>query len=388
MVWAKQAAEGMTWLHGAGVIHRDFKPSNLLWDKNSNSVKVCDFGLSALAPKGEGLQGEAKGTPLYVAPELVQGEDTTHAADIYSFGIALSVFLTRKAPFQHHNDLTSFLEAVCYDDERPDLPVDPTECPASVRKLCVDCWGADPLTRPSFEEILKRFETVLVDSACFDKLGRRLWKKKFIHKTEGLREEVGWKEFCHAFAVYFGSDEINIKDEQDVYYKCLNELFVTRNKRGKRVVSLSHFGNMLGFFDPLEEKGKWVSKVCKLMENQWFWGATEGGNAHKALSTASDGAYLIRFSSTPSNYTISFRQGGQVWHTRIKHRYQGDTFILDTTAAKGKKFTCLHDVILSMTSMKDGLQMACANGPYSSIFDVNAAELGGYAKVESGYEYA
>ncbi len=42
MLWAKQAAEGMTWLHGAGVIHRDFKPSNLLWDKNTNTVKVWD----------------------------------------------------------------------------------------------------------------------------------------------------------------------------------------------------------------------------------------------------------------------------------------------------------------------------------------------------------
>ncbi len=125
MQWAKQAAEGMTWLHGAGVIHRDFKPSNLLWDKNTNTVKVCDFGLSALVPRGDGVQGEAKGTPLYVAPELVQGGDTTHAADVYSFGIAMSVFLTRDAPFAHHNDLTAFLEAVCYDNERPALPQDP-----------------------------------------------------------------------------------------------------------------------------------------------------------------------------------------------------------------------------------------------------------------------
>jgi serine/threonine protein kinase len=221
MQWAKQAAEGMTWLHGAGVIHRDFKPSNLLWDKNTNTVKVCDFGLSALVPRGDGVQGEAKGTPLFVAPELVQGGDTTHAADVYSFGIGMSVFLTREPPFAHHTDLTAFLEAVCYDNERPALPEDPLECPDSVRRLCEDCWEAQPEDRPTFEQILKRFDEVLIDSAIFDPLGRLLWKKQFVNDKDGLREDVSWPEFLKVFNKYFGNASVDLESSEMYFGDCM-----------------------------------------------------------------------------------------------------------------------------------------------------------------------
>lgn len=109
-------------------------------------------------------------------------------------------------------------------------------------------------------------------------------------------------------------------------------------------VTLPHFGNMLGFFNPLVAGGAWVTEVCAILSRPWFWGDTDGTNAHRALSTAAPGTYLIRFSSTPSNYTISFRQGGQVWHTRINHTYQGKTFVLDTTASEGKSYKNLNEV--------------------------------------------
>ena len=285
MQWAKQAAEGMTWLHGANVIHRDFKPSNLLWDKNTNTVKVCDFGLSALVQRGDGVQGEAKGTPLFVAPELVQGGDTTHAADVYSFGIAMSVFLTREPPFAHHTDLTAFLEAVCYDDERPALPEDPLECPESVRQLCEDCWQAQPEDRPTFEEILNRFNEVLIDSAIFDPLGRALWKKQFLSSKDGLREDVSWNEFLKSFNKYFGSNQVDLESTEMFYGDCMKELFAKRMS-GKFRVSLPNFGNILGFFNPLQNQGVWVANVCSLMSKAWFWGETDGNGAHKALSTA------------------------------------------------------------------------------------------------------
>jgi hypothetical protein len=72
-----------------------------------------------------------------------------------------------------------------------------------------------------------------------------------------------------------------------------------------------------------------------------------------------------------------------VWHTRINHTYQGDIFILDTTAAQGKTYKSLYEVIAAMTSMKDGLQLPCEGGPFANIFHDDRASLGGYAKVES-----
>jgi serine/threonine protein kinase len=59
--WLKQVAEGMAWIHGAGIVHRDLKPSNILFDQKSRSVKVCDFGLSVLLPKGNKTQLDPKG---------------------------------------------------------------------------------------------------------------------------------------------------------------------------------------------------------------------------------------------------------------------------------------------------------------------------------------
>ncbi len=59
--WMKQVAEGMAWIHGAGIVHRDLKPSNILFDAKSRSVKVCDFGLSVLLPKGNKTQLDPKG---------------------------------------------------------------------------------------------------------------------------------------------------------------------------------------------------------------------------------------------------------------------------------------------------------------------------------------
>ena len=55
---------------GAGIIHRDFKPSNLLWQERGNQIKVCDFGLSIL--KESEIVEKPKGTPLYFSPEIFE----------------------------------------------------------------------------------------------------------------------------------------------------------------------------------------------------------------------------------------------------------------------------------------------------------------------------
>ena len=55
----------MAWLHGAKIVHCDFKPSNLLYDRNKNCVKVCDFGLSAFLEEAKQIH---MGTPHFISP--------------------------------------------------------------------------------------------------------------------------------------------------------------------------------------------------------------------------------------------------------------------------------------------------------------------------------
>lgn len=90
-----QLAEGVAALHTAGMLHRDLKPSNVLVDE-SGRVVVLDFGL---VTESDALNVEVVGTPAYLAPEVLEGEPATEAADWYAVGVMLYEGLTGRLPF-------------------------------------------------------------------------------------------------------------------------------------------------------------------------------------------------------------------------------------------------------------------------------------------------
>jgi serine/threonine protein kinase len=122
------AIRGMAIAHSRGVIHRDFKPDNVLltkdtknWIANNNPyaettsvqaapaigriyAKVSDFGLARTADQAESMaltrQGTAIGTPLYMSPEQWQGQALDPRADIYSIGVTLFQVLSGIPPFK------------------------------------------------------------------------------------------------------------------------------------------------------------------------------------------------------------------------------------------------------------------------------------------------
>eukprot|EP01133_Synstelium_polycarpum_P011935 gene11935-13910_t len=94
---AQQIAQGMNYLHLSGVIHRDIKSLNLLLDENMN-VKICDFGLSRLKSKSTAMT-KSIGSPIWMAPELLVGEDYTEKVDVYAFGIILWELGTGELPY-------------------------------------------------------------------------------------------------------------------------------------------------------------------------------------------------------------------------------------------------------------------------------------------------
>ena len=97
---ALQIGEGLRSAHSQGIWHRDIKPDNILLDSEGR-VKIVDFGLAKLRKVNRlTLQGTVMGTPPYMSPEQVLGEDVDQRADIFSLGVVLYEMIARQKPFK------------------------------------------------------------------------------------------------------------------------------------------------------------------------------------------------------------------------------------------------------------------------------------------------
>jgi len=257
------------------------------------------------------------------------------------------------------------------DPERPPLPKDELNCPKSLKALAEQCWQANFSKRPTFQDILKKFDNdIIVDCAILDEEGRKYWKNNFASK-EGLQTSVKWENFIERFAKDYFDKPLKSTCAE---YKCLKVLFSPNEKD----VELEHFGEILGFFSPLK-KNSWISSVCQLMYQDFFWGDTNSNKAQSALGKEPEGTYLIRFSSKGSNYTLSFVGGKKIWHTRIIHPYGEDKFALD--GAPNKIYPSLLDLIKA-TKESGTINKVCPGHPYKALFG-ESLDAGGYATLQT-----
>jgi eukaryotic-like serine/threonine-protein kinase len=138
-----QAAAGLQAAHAAGMIHRDVKPGNLLLAPGG-TVKITDFGIAhtiGSAPVTD--SGELVGTPGYLAPERVTGEQATPASDLYSLGIVAYECLTGAPPF------TGLPLVVALAQRDSPLPPLPPSVSADVGAFVARLTAKDPAHRMS-----------------------------------------------------------------------------------------------------------------------------------------------------------------------------------------------------------------------------------------------
>ncbi|RZC66312.1 hypothetical protein C5167_009996 [Papaver somniferum] len=159
VLMALDIARGMTYLHSRNppVVHCDLKSSNLLVDKNW-TVKVGDFGISRLKNATYLTGKSGRGTPQWMAPEVMRSDPSDEKSDVYSFGVILWELSTQRIPW---GTLNSFqvIGAVGFMDQRLDIPKDTEPQWAS---LIESCWHSEPKCRPTFQSLLGQLKDLQV----------------------------------------------------------------------------------------------------------------------------------------------------------------------------------------------------------------------------------
>jgi len=139
---ARQLCAGLAAAHDRGVLHRDLKPSNIMVDGRGR-IRIMDFGLAV--PTGESTIGELAGTPAYMAPEQLVGDQATERTDVFALGLVFYELFAGRMLFP----VRTFEERVSASQPAPlagaALPgIDPI-----VERIIDSCLERDPAERPS-----------------------------------------------------------------------------------------------------------------------------------------------------------------------------------------------------------------------------------------------
>ncbi|HET9802404.1 MAG TPA: tetratricopeptide repeat protein, partial [Candidatus Acidoferrum sp.] len=152
---ARQLCDALDAAHHEGVVHRDFKPHNVLVGAN-DQVFVSDFGLATsfeTAKMGMTRSGAFVGTPRYMSPEQVEGGKIDHRSDLYSLGLVMYEMATGEVPFSGESTWQVMYQRV---KEKPKNPktIKP-DLPDWVARVVMHCLERDPALRyQSAREVL------------------------------------------------------------------------------------------------------------------------------------------------------------------------------------------------------------------------------------------
>lgn len=139
----RQVAAGLDYAHQMKVIHRDIKPANIMITPQ-NVAKIMDFGISKVA--GNMTSGsQVLGTPNYMSPEQVRGEQLDGRADLFSFGVVLYEMATGERPFNSDN-VTTIIYKIIHENPIPPTQLDMMVHPGLSAVIC-KCLAKDASAR-------------------------------------------------------------------------------------------------------------------------------------------------------------------------------------------------------------------------------------------------
>jgi serine/threonine-protein kinase len=122
-----RVAEALAYAHRANVVHRDIKPANIMYELESDTVKVTDFGIARITDSSKTKTGLVLGTPSFMSPEQIAGKKVDGRSDLYSLGVMLFQMLTGVLPFR--GDSMAELMYKIANEEAPDIRIIRSEIP-------------------------------------------------------------------------------------------------------------------------------------------------------------------------------------------------------------------------------------------------------------------
>ncbi|MEV1176128.1 serine/threonine-protein kinase [Nonomuraea sp. NPDC049784] len=134
-------------IHRAGVVHRDFKPGNVLL--GIDGPRVIDFGVARLMDTAATTNVMPVGTPAYLAPERIKGEPAGPAADLWAWGLTVVYTATGRHAYKA-DTYQEILARILYG--KPDLGA----LTGRLREIVEACLAPEPGDRPGTEEVLRR----------------------------------------------------------------------------------------------------------------------------------------------------------------------------------------------------------------------------------------
>jgi hypothetical protein len=122
-----RTAEALHYAHSNNVIHRDIKPANIMYDSESDTLKITDFGIARLTDSNQTRTGIVLGTPSFMSPEQLEGKNVNGNTDLFALGVSLYQLLTGQLPFRGAS-MTKLMFVITNEphcpatESRPELP--------------------------------------------------------------------------------------------------------------------------------------------------------------------------------------------------------------------------------------------------------------------------
>ena len=194
-IFMTQIASGLYYLYSLNLIHRDLKPHNILLSKNGN-IKIADFGFVKDYTENS-MFDTLCGSPIYMAPEILQHKKYDAKVDLWSIGIILYEMLSAEPPFMasNHIQLLKTIETTKFKFQKNIIIS--TDCINIIESLLV----VNPVERISFDDF---FNHPFFENYEFE-------------KKEKVEEEIIEEIKKSAFIDFIDENYINEKDEKDEF---------------------------------------------------------------------------------------------------------------------------------------------------------------------------